>query len=89
MAVSWLGKIGGKDADSLEVSSGFDAEKNCNCSDWNELKEQKNIFKKLVTILFRLLLSFWVDYFYGSIHYRHILIFNFQEENSFVHMAAF
>ena len=31
MAVSWLGKIGGKDADSLEVSSGFDAEKNCNC----------------------------------------------------------
>ena len=41
MAVSWLGKIGGKDADSLEVSSGFDAEKNCNCSDWNKLKEQK------------------------------------------------
>ena len=36
MAVSWLGKIGGKDADSLEVSSGFDAEKNCNCSDWNK-----------------------------------------------------
>ena len=30
MAVSWLGKIGGKDADSLEVSSGFDAEKNWN-----------------------------------------------------------
>ena len=38
MAVSWLGKIGGKDADSLEVSSGFDAEKNCNCSDWNKLQ---------------------------------------------------
>ena len=37
MAVSWLGKIGGKDADSLEVSSGFDAEKNCNCSYFFEI----------------------------------------------------
>ena len=86
MAVSWLGKIGGKDADSLEVSSGFDAEKNCNCSDWNKLKKK---YVKIVTILFSLLLSFWLDDFYGSIHYRHILIFNFQQENSFVHMAAF
>jgi hypothetical protein len=40
MAVSWLGKIGGKDADSLEVSSGFDAEKDRKMpNDWNNSKK--------------------------------------------------